>query len=840
MTTNSLDSALESRFLVLAELARSADARVLRVSPRSGGDAQILELRQTPVEAERLAAAQGILATSRHPGLASVTELAAIDGGYYWLREDLGDVTFESLMAEGGPLDVATALELLDQALDALQALHSGGFWVRNLAPSDLHLRLDEKPPRVVLADLGLGHAVGGGSVPSGTAVFVGRLRHASPEQFEDESKVSAASDLYTAGLIAFELMTGRFPIHGDTPSSLIAGHLFRPPLDFEQADPEGRVPELVRAWILARLAKNPDERGDIIGVRRALSGLRASAGPADFASARFAALRPASTAPNAAFGAVDRALESGDLKTARRLVQTLREQGAGAEVEEVARRVAAVEGFTHAADVHRLVSEAQQRLAAGAPSSAVGCLEEARQLVPDDAEVTRLLETARRTAVRSAQGRPDGPSAMLGQVQELIHQEGEARAREAEAKAQDRGARVGELLEMARARAEAEDFDAARKALDEVLAFAPDHPEALALSASIDAIGRIKREEAEQKDALERTVTDIRNLLEEGDPEQAQRDLESATDRFGDAEILETVRFDVTRARLDTEVSRTVQLSPEQLQAAIAAETAPDALTTMALSTSPPLPPPPAPPASGSGATQRIDPAALEAAKSSPVPRDEPVTRQHAALDVEPDPPAVTGDVRSVAGAGSVTLPMETIEAAKRRALELRSQAAPAALPPPGPPPVAVPPAPPHAPAPPEPSRAASSPPAVAPPKASSTSAALPRSPGPGSVTVPMDKVEAAKRRHFEREAARAARPANPPPSAAPKPSAPPASHAPPGGAAAPAEFSLDNMGFGGEGPSPSSATRSSAVHAPPRGRGAPPGHGPSRPLVALGIVVV
>ncbi|MEM1178144.1 MAG: protein kinase, partial [Acidobacteriota bacterium] len=383
MTKISLDPVLENRFLVLAELSRSADAQVLQVSPRAGGDAQILEIQRASTDAGRLEAAQSIVATSRHPGLASVTELGALDRGFYWLREDLGKVSFESLLAEGGPVDVATALELLDQAFDALQALHAGGFWVRNLAPSDLYLRLDERSPRVVLGDLGLGHSVAADGVPSATAVFVGRLRHASPEQFEDESKVSSASDIYAMGLIAFELMTGHFPIHGDTPSSLIAGHLFRPPLDFEQADPEGRVPELVRAWILARLAKNPDERGDLIGVRRALSGLRASAGAANFSTPRFTALRPSKDASNAAFGAVDQALESGDLTAARRLVETLREEGPNTEVEDLARRVAAVEGFTYAADVHRLVSEAQGRLASGAPSSAVGCLEEARRLVP-------------------------------------------------------------------------------------------------------------------------------------------------------------------------------------------------------------------------------------------------------------------------------------------------------------------------------------------------------------------------------------------------------------------------------------------------------------------------
>ena len=110
---------------------------------------------------------------------------------------------------------------------------------------------------------------------------------------------------------------------------------------------------------------------------------------------------------------------------------------------------------------------------------------------MPDDGEVTRLLEVARRTAVRSAQGRGDGPTAMLGQVQALIDQEGAERTRRAEQAEAAAGAKNDELLEQARASAQAENFDSARESLRAVLAGVPDHPEALALLASIEASAR-------------------------------------------------------------------------------------------------------------------------------------------------------------------------------------------------------------------------------------------------------------------------------------------------------------------------------------------------------------
>ena len=137
-----------------------------------------------------------------------------------------------------------------------------------------------EGQPLVKLIDLGIAKILGGGGdglTQSGT--FLGKVRYASPEQFSAEGSgtFDARGDLYSFGIVLYELLTGRYPIAGRDPSSLIAGHLFRPPLDFAESDPAGRVPAGLRQAVFRALEKKPDDRfANALDFSRALEAFRA------------------------------------------------------------------------------------------------------------------------------------------------------------------------------------------------------------------------------------------------------------------------------------------------------------------------------------------------------------------------------------------------------------------------------------------------------------------------------------------------------------------------------------------------------------------------------------
>src|SRR6202035_1589103 len=188
------------------------------------------------------------------------------DGTALIVMEFIHGKTLEELLKTAGPPPLGLALEIAQQSLRALGYLHTKGFIHRDISPDNLMLTEDTDGDALIkLIDLGIAKILGGGDGGQHTAtgMYLGKVRYSSPEQFgfEGAQPMDARGDLYSFGIVLYELLTGRYPILGRDSSSLIAGHLFRPPLDFTEADPEGRVPAGLRAVVLSALAKSPDER---------------------------------------------------------------------------------------------------------------------------------------------------------------------------------------------------------------------------------------------------------------------------------------------------------------------------------------------------------------------------------------------------------------------------------------------------------------------------------------------------------------------------------------------------------------------------------------------------
>ncbi|MEM6795628.1 MAG: hypothetical protein AAF725_16740 [Acidobacteriota bacterium] len=797
-----LDSTSAGRFDVLATLRRfSGGGALLRVRDRRDGSIKILEKLPGAPSDDAWRRARETLGV-RHPALATPESLERAGDGLLALRAELDGLDLESILESAAPIPPAWACELAHRALEALSALHGAGRFVRNLEPADLVLlRAKEDPStgaagRLVLTDLGLRHTPASEQAASSAAAFAGQLRYASPEQFDDESRIGPASDLYALGLILYLAATGRFPVAGDSPSSLIAGHLFKPPAPFEPSD---EVPEALAAWILRLLSKDSAERGTAASCLEALKALRPALGAPDPAWATRALGSPESAAEEAPdaldLEPIERALEEGELTAARRLFESAaaRRPGGDAALDEISRRLAAVESFTRAADVHRLVDAAQNRLEGGAPAAAVSHLEEARRLVPGDPEVARLLEHARRAAQNAATA-VGGPTAMLHHVRSAVDAEIADREKRDEKRRESESRQTAELLERARALAQREDFEAARQTLESLLGLSPDHAEALALRASVDACLRIQREEAEERSEALETVTAIRGLIEQGRPEEAHASLERAETRFGDQDVLQTARFDLTKARLDAAVVQTVRLSPEDLQAAVAAETArlaaqnPEQEPRAGQSPEVPTHTVGLPPELLQEVSGRRPPDSSTRPLPPPPP---PVPRAPQAPADSAAGAAVGGDVRSQAGAGSVTLPMATIEAAKKRALELRTGSQ---------------------------ERAQGSPPPPQAPEAQALPASPP-APDPSSG-----------------------------PQAGPAGSPEPAPEAPAldlgelgfggGGSSSPGPSGPGALGSGGSGSSGLSSSGYGSSGTRTQTRAAPPGRGPSKPLLAIGML--
>ena len=201
----------------------------------------------------------------RHPGIAQTYDFGVGENGVAFIVMEFVDGTdLTHVLDRDELLPVADTVAIADQTLEILDYLHSRRVVHRDISPDNIMLTTGrDGSPRIKLIDLGIAKPLEASQHYTRTGTFVGKLLYASPEQLSDTQShtVGPASDLYSFGLVLYQLLTGTFPIPGDTEATIIAGHLLHAPRAFDETDPGGRVPAGLRAVVLTALAKSTEER---------------------------------------------------------------------------------------------------------------------------------------------------------------------------------------------------------------------------------------------------------------------------------------------------------------------------------------------------------------------------------------------------------------------------------------------------------------------------------------------------------------------------------------------------------------------------------------------------
>jgi serine/threonine-protein kinase len=224
------------------ELGRRVAIKIL--NDRHAGDEQFIERFRR--EAKNAAALS-------HPNIVSIYDRGEAEGTYYIAMEYLDGRSLKELIVSRGPAPVNVAIDYVRQILAALRFAHRHGIVHRDIKP---HNVLVDAEGRLKVTDFGIARA--GASQMTEAGSIIGTAQYLSPEQAKG-APVDQTSDLYSIGVVLYELLTGVVPFTGDTPVEIAMKHLSASPEppSVKRAD----VPRDLDLVVMRALAKDTAER---------------------------------------------------------------------------------------------------------------------------------------------------------------------------------------------------------------------------------------------------------------------------------------------------------------------------------------------------------------------------------------------------------------------------------------------------------------------------------------------------------------------------------------------------------------------------------------------------
>lgn len=270
---------IDGRYRILSHLADGGMASVyVAMDGRLDREVAIKIMRPglatDAVSVERFRSEARAAARLSHPNVVAVYDQGEDSGDVFLAMELVHGKTLREVIHEEAPFTAREALATLEPVLAALRAAHTAGIIHRDVKPENVIVRTDGE---IKVADFGLARAITTHTATSQTGVLLGTASYLSPEQVEG-GPADQRSDVYAAGLLLFEMLTGRKAITGDTPIQIAYRHVHQGvprPSSIVSA-----VPADLDVLVARATALNPDDRfpsaaeflGTMRSVRRALT----------------------------------------------------------------------------------------------------------------------------------------------------------------------------------------------------------------------------------------------------------------------------------------------------------------------------------------------------------------------------------------------------------------------------------------------------------------------------------------------------------------------------------------------------------------------------------------
>ncbi|MDX6439070.1 MAG: eukaryotic-like serine/threonine-protein kinase [Gaiellaceae bacterium] len=254
-----IDTLFDGRYLIIRKLGSGGMANVYLAADQELGRRvaiKILDDRHARDEqfVERFRREAQNAAGLSHPSIVSIYDRGDSEGTYYIAMEHVEGRTLKELLVARGPSPLGIAIDYTRQILSALRFAHRNGIVHRDIKP---HNVIVDGEGRVKVMDFGIARA-GAASQMTEAGSIIGTAQYLSPEQARG-APVDQTSDLYSTGIVLYELLTGSVPFTGETPVEIAMKHLSQAPVAPSAHRPE--VPRDLDYVVLRALAKDPGDR---------------------------------------------------------------------------------------------------------------------------------------------------------------------------------------------------------------------------------------------------------------------------------------------------------------------------------------------------------------------------------------------------------------------------------------------------------------------------------------------------------------------------------------------------------------------------------------------------
>lgn len=266
-----LETPIDGKYQILSRLGVGGMGEVYKVLHIHLNAIRVIKLMRANIAGdsgatERFLREARMATRINHPSVATLFDFSALsDGSHYMVWEYIEGINLHELIDQRGPLSPKYAAKLAAQALHGLDAIHRAGIVHRDISPENLMItRDDEGDERVKVIDLGIAKQWDTEDEKTKTGMFVGKWKYCSPEHLgmlPPGDRIDGRADLYSFGIVLYEMLTGVPPFQADTPHAYLMMHSSQRPRALREVNPGVTAPPELEAIILRSLEKDRTNR---------------------------------------------------------------------------------------------------------------------------------------------------------------------------------------------------------------------------------------------------------------------------------------------------------------------------------------------------------------------------------------------------------------------------------------------------------------------------------------------------------------------------------------------------------------------------------------------------